>query len=181
MKLTTWDWLTLPATRIRRLGHDPQRRVLEVGSSRALSSNWARTVGMWRVAPRREIEDAAGVGYRTLAMFAARNGVLYGEEHRLQQCDLCVLAWAQPLEETTLGESYTRAAAKLGILPAELVLYRRCAATMMEALGVETAQEYWVVAPQHPLERAMLWKSAPPLLEIPDANDHRSQVPRPAP
>lgn len=181
MRLTTWDWLTLPATRIQRLGHDPQRRVLETGSSRAFSLNWARTIGMWRVAPRREIEHVAGVGYRAATMFAMRNGLLCRDEYRLLQCDLCVLAWSASLEGETLEESYARAAAKLGILPAELVLYRRCADTMMAALGVENPSEYWSVAPQHPLERAMLWKSAPPLLEIPDANDHRSQVPRPAP
>jgi hypothetical protein len=167
--MTPWEWLVLPDVRIRTLGADPALRRHHVGTTRALPQNWARTLGMWRVAAVEDIEDVAEVSHRGLRMYAARHGLLWGPEHRGPACDLAIEAWRLSLPPGPLGEHrFDYAARRLGIHAAEAKLYADQAAVMLDALGAETYRDYLAVSPQDPGARARMWTAAPVLLEIPD-------------
>lgn len=166
--MTPWEWLVLPDARIRVLGLDPAWRRHHVGTTRAMPRNWARTLGMWRVAAASDIAAAAEVGYQGFRMYAARHGLLWAPEYHVPPCDLAIEV-RRCVETYGAGaESFEYAARRLGIHAAEAKLYCDQAAVMFEALGIDTAQDYARVAPQDAGARARMWTAAPPLLEIPD-------------
>ncbi len=166
--MTPWEWLVLPDARILVLGEDPALRRHVVGTTRAMPAHWARTLGMWRVAPAERIAAVAEVGMPALRMYAARHGLLWKTETRILACDLAAEV-CRCVETYGPGtERFRYAARRLGIHDAEARLYVDQAAVMFDALGVRTAAEYDCVAPQDPGERARMWAAAPALLEVPD-------------
>ena len=55
MTVAWWDWLMASAAELKALGVDPSHRMAQVGRSRPLSPQWARSVGLWAVRDAKDI------------------------------------------------------------------------------------------------------------------------------
>jgi hypothetical protein len=187
------QWLCASTEFLKEQGHDKKdARFNKIGHRRALSSRWARSVGMWGLASSKEIMDAVGIDVEgtasargTFDIFKFRHRLWTGPQFtrelaskgsdpliRTKKWDMFHLALAthahvrrrmQTQGRRLDGTVIDATRAHFHILPIEVFLYHEVIEHILLSNGFTDRDEWWRLTED---DRRSLWDCAgePPLV-----------------